>query len=205
MSKPKTFVTRAIPDKGFDMIKDFCAVDLRPDELPPGRDELLQHVHGMDGSLCLLTDKIDGEVMDEADPQLKVISNHVVGVDNTNVNAATARKIPVGNTPDVLTDATADFAFALMMASGRRILEPELATLAAVRGTEAAFKEIENLARQMEQRAKEGQDFAELDVQFHSSIARAARNPILFKMLEGRGDLFLESRRRVVIDPSATL
>jgi glyoxylate reductase len=79
----------------------------------------------MDGLLCLLTDKIDGEVMDAAGPQLKVISNHAVGFDNIDMNAATARKIPVGNTPDVLTDATADFAFALMMAVARRIPEAE--------------------------------------------------------------------------------
>jgi glyoxylate reductase len=125
MSKPKVFVTRAIPDKGFDMIKDFCDVDLWPDEMPPGRDELLQHVHGIDGLVCLLTDTIDDEVMDAAGPRLKVISNHAVGVDNIDVNAATARKIPVGNTPDVLTDATADFAFALMMAAGRRLVEAE--------------------------------------------------------------------------------
>ena len=76
MSKPKVFVTRAIPEKGFEMVKDFCDVDLWPDELPPSRDELLQHVRGVDGLLCLLTDKIDGEVMDEAGPQLKVISNY---------------------------------------------------------------------------------------------------------------------------------
>jgi len=79
----------------------------------------------VDGLLCLLTDGIDGEVMDEAGPQLKVISNHAVGFDNIDVSAATARKIPVSNTPEVLTDATADFAFALMMAAGRRILEAE--------------------------------------------------------------------------------
>jgi glyoxylate reductase len=107
------------------MIRDFCDVELWPDELPPGRAELLQRVRGVDGLLCLLTDKVDGEVMDEAGTQLKVISNHAVGVDNINVSAATARKIPVGNTPDVLTDATADFAFALMMAAGRRLLEAE--------------------------------------------------------------------------------
>jgi glyoxylate reductase len=100
-------------------------VDLWPNELPPTRDELIQHVRGVDGLLCLLTDKIDGEVMDEAGPQLKVISNHAVGFDNIDVSAATARKIPVGNTPDVLTDATADFAFALMMAVARRIPEAE--------------------------------------------------------------------------------
>ena len=63
-----------------------------PGELPPGRAELLQHVRGKDGLLCLLSDKIDGEVMDEAGPQLKVISNYAVGVDNIDVNAATARK-----------------------------------------------------------------------------------------------------------------
>lgn len=125
MSKPKVFVTRAIPEKGFEIIRDFCDVDLWPDELPPRRDELLRHVHGVDGLLCLLTDKIDGEVMDEAGSQLKVISNQAVGFDNIDVNAATARKIPVGNTPDVLTDATADFAFALMMTVARRIPEAE--------------------------------------------------------------------------------
>jgi glyoxylate reductase len=125
MPKPKVFITRAIPEKGFEIIRDFCDVDLWPDELPPTRAEILQHVHGMDGLLCLLTDKIDSAVMDEAGPQLKVISNHAVGFDNIDVNAATARKIPIGNTPDVLTDATADFAFALMMAVARRIPEAE--------------------------------------------------------------------------------
>jgi glyoxylate reductase len=125
MPKPKVFITRAIPEKGFEIIRDYCDVDVWPHELPPTRAELLQRVRGMDGLLCLLTDKIDGEVMDAAGPQLKVISNHAVGFDNIDVNAATARKIPVGNTPDVLTDATADFAFALMMAVARRIPEAE--------------------------------------------------------------------------------
>ena len=123
MSKPKVFVTRAIPEKGFEILRDFCEVDLWPNELPPTHDELVLHVRSIDGLLCLLTDKIDSEVMDEAGPQLKVISNHAVGFDNIDVQAATARKIPVGNTPDVLTDATADFAFALMMAVARRIPE----------------------------------------------------------------------------------
>ena len=125
MSKPKVFVTRAIPEKGFEIVRDFCNVDLWPEELPPGREDILKHVRGVDGLLCLLTDKVDGEVMDEAGLQLKVISNHAVGFDNIDVPAATARRIPVGNTPDVLTDATADFAFALMMAVARRIPESE--------------------------------------------------------------------------------
>ena len=125
MSKPKVFVTRLIPEKGLEVVRDFCDVDLWVEELPPRREDLLEHIHGVDGLLCLLTDKIDGEVMDEAGPQLKVISNHAVGFDNIDVPAATARRIPVGNTPDVLTDATADFAFALMMAVARRIPESE--------------------------------------------------------------------------------
>lgn len=125
MSKPKVFVTRLIPEKGLELIRDSCDMDLWQAELPPTRDELLQHVRGVDGLLCLLTEQIDGEVMDEAGPQLKVISNHAVGFDNIDVMAATARKIPVGNTPEVLTDATADFAFALMMAVARRIPEGE--------------------------------------------------------------------------------
>jgi glyoxylate reductase len=125
MAKPKVFVTRAIPDKGLNMLRDFCEVDLWNAELPPTRAELVQHIRGVDGLLCLLTDKIDNEVMEEAGPQLQVISNHAVGFDNIDIDAATARGIPVGNTPDVLTDATADFAFALMMAAGRRIVEAE--------------------------------------------------------------------------------
>ncbi len=127
MSKPNVnvFVTRLIPAKGLDIVQEFCNVDLWQGELPPGREELLKRVQGVDGLLSLLTDKIDGEVMDAAGPQLKVISNHAVGFDNIDIAAATARGIPVGNTPDVLTDATADFAFTLLMAAGRRLLEAD--------------------------------------------------------------------------------
>jgi len=123
MSKPRVFVTRIIPDKGLDLVKEFCDVDLWTDDLPPSRDELLKRVKGIDGLLCLLTERIDSEVMETAGSQLKVISNYAVGFDNIDVSAATERKIPVGNTPDVLTDSTADFSFALMMSAGRRILE----------------------------------------------------------------------------------
>ena len=125
MSKPKVFVTRVIPEKGLGIIREYCEVDVWQNELPPTRDELLQRVRGIDGLLSLLTDTIDSEVMDEAGSQLKVISNYAVGFDNIDVPAATARNIPVGNTPDVLTDATADFTFALLMAVARRIPEAE--------------------------------------------------------------------------------
>lgn len=125
MNKPKVFVTRPVPDRGLDVIKNFCDADVWTDELPPSREVLLERVRGVEGILSLLTDRIDGEVMDAAGPQLKVVSNQAVGFDNIDVAAATQRGIPVGNTPDVLTDATADFAFALMMAAGRRIVEGE--------------------------------------------------------------------------------
>lgn len=125
MNKPRVFVTRPIPDRGLDVIKNFCDADVWTDELPPSRDVLLERVRGVEGIVSLLTDRIDGEVMDAAGPQLKVVSNQAVGFDNIDVIAATQRGIPVGNTPDVLTDATADFAFALMMAAGRRIVEGE--------------------------------------------------------------------------------
>ena len=125
MPKPRVFVTRVIPDQGLQLVQDFCDVDLWTEELPPPRAVLLARSAGVDGLLCLLTDRIDGEVLDAAGPQLKVVSNHAVGYDNIDVAAATARGVPVGNTPGILTDATADFAFALLMAAARRIGEGE--------------------------------------------------------------------------------
>ncbi len=124
MPKTKVFVTRLIPEKGLTLIRDFCDADIWQDELPPPREMIFERVRGVDGLVSLLTDKIDGEVMDAA-PHLKVISNMAVGVDNVDLAAATTRKLPVGNTPGVLTDATADMAFALMTSAARRIVEGE--------------------------------------------------------------------------------
>ncbi len=124
MAKPKVFVTRIIPEMGLALLRDFCDADIWQDELPPLHDEIVRRVRDVDGLLSLLTDKIDAEVMDAA-PRLKVISNMAVGVDNVDVAAATARKLRVGNTPGVLTDATADHAFALLMCAARRIVEAE--------------------------------------------------------------------------------
>ncbi len=125
MSKPKVFVTRMIRDQGLDLVREFCAAEIWPDELPPGREVLLQKVRGVEGLLCMLTDRIDAELLDAAGPGLKVVSNHAVGFDNIVVPDATARGIAVGNTPGILTDATADFAFALLMAAARRVTEAE--------------------------------------------------------------------------------
>ncbi len=125
MTKPKVFVTRIIPAQGLDLVREFCDADVWEGELPPPREEILRRVRGVDGLLSLLTDRIDSEVMDAAGAGLKVISNYAVGFDNIDVDAATARGIPVGNTPGALTDATADFAFALLMSAARRIPEGE--------------------------------------------------------------------------------
>jgi glyoxylate reductase len=124
MAKPRVFVTRIIPEPGLALVRDFCEADVWPDELPPSRKALQQGIRGAEGILSLLTDPIDGEIMD-ACSGLRVISNMAVGVDNVNIAEATARKIPVGNTPGAMTDATADITFALMMAAGRRIVEGE--------------------------------------------------------------------------------
>lgn len=125
MSKPKVFITRRIPDPGLNLIMQECEVDLWDKDLPPTKEELLQHVAGVDGILSLLSDPIDADVMQTAGDNLKVISNYAVGYNNIDVLTATQRGIPVGNTPGVLTEATADFAFALMMSAGRRVVEAE--------------------------------------------------------------------------------
>ncbi len=123
MPKPKVYVTRAIPQKGLDMVQEFCDAQVWPGEVPPSREVLLDAVQGVDGLLSLLTDPIDAAVMDAAGPQLKVIANYAVGFDNIDVEAASERGIVVTNTPGVLTETTADFAFALLMAGARRIGE----------------------------------------------------------------------------------
>ncbi|NMC53561.1 MAG: D-glycerate dehydrogenase [Chloroflexi bacterium] len=120
----KVFVTRQIPDIGLELLAGECQLDVWPGELPPSRAELIEHIQPADGLLCLLSDRIDEEILQHA-PSLKVISNYAVGFDNIDVAAATRRGIPVGNTPGVLTHATADFAFALLMAAARRIPEAD--------------------------------------------------------------------------------
>jgi glyoxylate reductase len=125
MTQPKILITRLIPDLGLNLVKEHFSPDVWTDDLPLSREQLLERVRGLDGLLCLLTEKIDGELMDAAGSQLKVISSMSVGVDHIDVAAATARGIPVGNTPGVLTDATADQAFALLLAAARRITESE--------------------------------------------------------------------------------
>ncbi len=122
-ARPRVFVARIIPDEGLQAVSAACDMDLWEDELPPPRDELLRRVAGCDGVLTLLTDRVDDEFLDAAGPGLKVVSNYAVGFDNIDVAACARRGIPVGNTPGVLTETTADLAFALMMAAARRLPE----------------------------------------------------------------------------------
>ena len=124
MSKPRVLVTRPIPEKGLALVRAACDMKLWEDEMPPTREELLREVADCEGLLSLLTEGIDDEVMAAA-PQLRVISNMAVGYDNVDVEAATARGLPVGNTPGVLTETTADLTFALLLAAARRLPEGE--------------------------------------------------------------------------------
>ncbi|MBX7166575.1 MAG: D-glycerate dehydrogenase [Pirellulales bacterium] len=125
MTRPQVFVTRRIPEAGLARVLEACDAEVWNEPLPPPRDVLLEKVARCDGLLALLTEKIDGELLDAA-PRLKVVSNFAVGFNNIDVSAATARGVCVGNTPGVLTEATADLAVALLLAASRRILESHL-------------------------------------------------------------------------------
>jgi glyoxylate reductase len=128
-AKPKVFVTRVIPAVGLDRIKAQCDAEIWTDPLPPPYELLRQKVAGCDGLVALLTDRIDAPLLDAA-PRLRVVSNYAVGFNNIDIPAATERGIAVGNTPGVLTDATADMAFCLLITAARRIVEGHAYTLA---------------------------------------------------------------------------
>jgi glyoxylate reductase len=125
--KPYVFVTRELPGDGLERLRAAADVTVWEDELPPPRERLLQEAGRADGLITLLTDRIDAALMDGA-PRLRVVSNVAVGYDNIDVDAATERGILVGITPGVLTETTADLAFALLMAAARRIVEGDRAT-----------------------------------------------------------------------------
>jgi glyoxylate reductase len=122
MAKPKVFVTRLIPEAGLVRVRESCDAEIWTEPLPPPAEVLRRKIADCEGLLALLTERIDAALMDAA-PRLKVLSNYAVGFNNIDVPAATARGIAVGNTPGVLTDATADMAFALLIAAARRIVE----------------------------------------------------------------------------------
>jgi glyoxylate reductase len=125
MTQPSVFITRRIPEIGIELLKPVADLDIWEGELPPPYETLLERARGKDGLLSLLTDRIDISLLQACAPRLKVVSQFAVGVDNIDVAAATRLGIPVGNTPGVLTDATADFAWALLMAAARRVVEAD--------------------------------------------------------------------------------
>jgi glyoxylate reductase len=120
--RPKVYVTRRIPAAGLDRILAVFDATVWPGDLPPSYDTIKQEIADCDGLVALLTDRVDAGLLDAA-PRLKVVSNYAVGFNNVDVAAATARGVAVGNTPGVLTDATADMAFCLLIAAARRLVD----------------------------------------------------------------------------------
>jgi len=120
--RPKVYVTRLIPEEALKKLAENVDYHIWEGKLPIPRDVLLREVAPVDALLSLLTDKVDGPIMDAA-PKLRVISNMAVGFDNIDAREATKRRIMVCNTPGVLTETTADFAFALLLAAARRVVE----------------------------------------------------------------------------------
>jgi glyoxylate reductase len=123
--RPRVFVTRRLPgDAPLERLRAGAEVDVWEHELPPARDELIARAQGRSGLLTMLTERVDGDLLD-ACPTVEVVANMAVGYDNIDVPAATARGVLVTNTPDVLTDTSADMAFALLLAAARRVNEGE--------------------------------------------------------------------------------
>ena len=125
----KIFVTRKIPNSGIKLLKKHHTVKVFPKERVISKKELLKGVKWCDALLCLLTDKIDAEIIN-ANSNLKIIANYAVGYDNIDINAASAKNIPVTNTPGVLTDAVAEYTLSLILSLTRRIPEADSFTRA---------------------------------------------------------------------------
>jgi glyoxylate reductase len=120
--KPKIFLTRELPPDTMSILRASSVLTINGQDRYLSKDEMMEGIQGVDGLLCLLTDTIDDEIL-AANPDLKVVANFAVGFNNIDVAAATRRKILVTNTPGVLTDTTADMAWALLMGAARRIGE----------------------------------------------------------------------------------
>lgn len=122
MTQPAIYITRNIPPAALDLLAQACAIRQWESDDPVPYDVLTREVADIDGLYCLLTDRIDAALLEHA-PKLRVVSQMAVGYDNVDVAACTARGIPVGNTPGVLTETTADLTFGLLLATARRIVE----------------------------------------------------------------------------------
>ena len=124
MNKPKVYVTRELPERGLRIIKERFDTEVWPEYAPPPKSVIIEKASKVDALTTLLSDKIDAEVFDAA-PNLKIVAQFAVGFDNIDVKEATKRGIYVTNTPGVLTETTADFAWALLMAAARRVVEAD--------------------------------------------------------------------------------
>ena len=125
VKRPSVYVTRMLPDAALDLLREHCDVEINLEDKVLARSELLAKVRGRDAVLCLLTDTINDEVFAAAGQQCKIFANYAVGFNNIDVDAATRRGIFVSNTPDVLTDATADLAWTLLFSAARRVVEAD--------------------------------------------------------------------------------
>ena len=123
MSKPKLFSTHVLYDGPRRLLAELFDVEYWSENGRPARAELLKRVAGKDALVCLLTEKVDAELLDAAGPNLRIVANVAVGYDNIDVPACTARKVAVSNTPGVLDETTADFTWTLLMAVARRLVE----------------------------------------------------------------------------------
>ncbi len=122
-TRPEILVTRRLPEEGMQMLEGTCRIRLWDEDRPMPAEELKKRAAGVEGIVCILSDPMGRDVMDAAGPDLKVISTMAVGHDNIDVAEATKRGIRVGHTPGVLTEATADLTWALILSLSRRILE----------------------------------------------------------------------------------
>ena len=124
-NRKKVYTTRKLPEEAMKILESKFDVEVWPDEMPPPKSLLIEKVKDADGLVCLLTEPIDEEVINAAGSQLRGISQVAVGFNNIDVKAATGKGIYVTNTPGVLTDTTADFAFTLLMSVARRVAEAD--------------------------------------------------------------------------------
>jgi glyoxylate reductase len=124
MPKPKIFVTRELPERGLKIVREHFDTEVWPEYAPPPKKVIIEKARNVDALASLLSDKIDAEVFDAA-PKLKIVTQLAVGFDNIDIPEATKRGIYVTNTPEVLTDTTADFAWTLLMAVARRVVEAD--------------------------------------------------------------------------------
>ncbi|HXF36898.1 MAG TPA: D-glycerate dehydrogenase [Actinomycetota bacterium] len=121
--RPSVLVTRTVPEPVLERLRERCEVDVYESGWAIPREELLRRVAGRDGLLALLTERVDAELLDAAGPRLRIVANYAVGYDNVDVEECTRRGVLVSNTPDVLTETTADLAWALILAAARRVAE----------------------------------------------------------------------------------